>query len=101
MVVKHQLSFINVAKTTYSILFNQSHYRDCLNMDIAKLFLCLGLNYGNDEFIDKSKKYYKKLIMSSEELSPIDSKKNYLDLLLKSDINAQVFYARGNRIFYD
>jgi hypothetical protein len=100
-VVRHQSSFINIIKTIYSILFNQHHYRDCLNTDIAKLYLCLGLNHGGKEFIDKSKKYYQKLVMNREELSLIDRDEDYLNLLLKSDINAQIFYARGNQIFYD
>jgi|TARA_B100001964_G_C14167268_1_gene569721 hypothetical protein len=101
IVVRHQSSFINIIKTIYSILFNQHHYRDCLNTDIAKLYLCLGLNHGGKEFIDKSKKYYQKLVMNREELSLIDRDEDYLNLLLKSDINAQIFYARGNQIFYD
>ena len=39
--------------------------------------------------------------MNREELSLIDRDEDYLNLLLKSDINAQIFYARGNQIFYD
>ena len=97
----HRLSFINIAKTIYSILFNNPHHINCMNTDLAKLYLCIGLNEGEIKYIEKSKYYYKKLIVENKKPSSNLSNEQYLDLLMKVDINAQIFYANDSKVFYE
>jgi len=99
--LSHRLSYINMAKTIYSILFNNPHYRNCLNTDIAKLYLCIGLNERKSSYINKSKNYYQKLIIKNISPSSFMSDEQYLDSLMKADINAQIFYANDNKVFYE
>ena len=101
IVLIHRFSLINVIKYIYSIAFMNPHYRNCLNTDIAKLYLCLGLVEKKNMFINKSKSYYKKLTIRDNS-SPIHmSDEEYLDFLIKTDINSQLFYSNDNKVFYE
>jgi len=97
----HRYSFKNTLKNILSIIFRRHHYNNCLNTDIAKLYLCLSINSNNEEYFKKSQQYYKKLKLEERLYNPSNDKHEFITQLIMSDINARIFFEQGNIIYYE
>jgi len=96
---RYQYSLNNIAKVTYSFLSNNPHYRNCLNTDLSKLYFCIWLKDRKNKDIESSKFFYEKLRIKNKASTLHLSDKEFLDFLLKADINAQIFYSNENKVF--
>lgn len=101
LVLRHKLSFSSIAKKALSVLFSRHHYENCLNIDIAKLFMCLSLDSDNEYFFNKSRAHYKKLMLTEKLNTPSKDREQYLRQLITTDINARIFFEQGNAIYYE
>ena len=84
-----------------SVLLGRHHYKNCLNTDIAKLYMCLSIKNNSDEYFKKSQQYYKKLKLEERVYNPSSDKHEFMSQLIMSDINARIFFEQGNIIYYE
>ena len=98
LINRHRLSPKNIVKSLLSLVFRKHHYFDCLNIDLAKLYFCLSIK--DENFLKKSKHYFKKVKWNKKEQTLYNTKEEYLKQLIMGDINARIFSERGSRIFY-
>ena len=102
LILRHKFSFRNNIKRIYSFMARDPHYMNCLTMDIAKLYLCLGLSSDclDMTFIKKSVFYLTKLEKMDFDYSSPKDIDLLISKLLRLDINASLFYKKGNKIEY-
>ena len=102
LVFRHKISFINLIKLFFSKILRRHHFYDCLNTDLAKLYLCLSFDNNNDnDFLIKSKKYFNMLSFVKNNDSLLWDLGQYVNQLTLNDINSQMFIKRGDKIFYE
>ena len=101
VVLRHKLSFVNLAKMLLSKVFRRHHYYDCLNTDLAKLYLCLAIGNPDDGSLAKSKRYFSMITSVKSSQLPSPNLRQYIEQLILSDKNAQMFFERGSDIFYE
>ena len=98
LVTCHVTSPKALVKMLLSKCFKRTHFYDCLNVDIAKLYFCLSVN-------DKSKQNFCQKYLN--KVSTYSSNKDNTNLaclkkeILSVDKNSTLFIQRGPNIFYD
>ena len=101
VVARHKLSFVNLAKMLLSKVFRRHHYYDCLNTDLAKLYLCLAIGNPDSGSLAKSKQHFSMITSVKNSQFPSSNLNQYIEQLILSDKNAQMFFERGSDIFYE
>ena len=101
LVIKHKNSFTNIIKMMLSRIFRRHHYYDCLNIDLAKLYLCLAIEDDTNEYLLKSHFYLKKISSVNKNKIYSSDINEYIDQLICLDKNAYLFFERGSDIFYE
>lgn len=101
LIIRHKYSAANILKKILSVIFRHHHYQNCLDTDIAKLYMCLSINNNNNEYFNKSQNYYKKLKLKERLQNPSNDYNEYICQLIMADINARIFFEQGNTIYYD
>jgi hypothetical protein len=96
-----KMSPANIAKKLLSNLLARHHYQNCLNTDLAKLYMCLSLDSDDTVFLNKSRGYYKKLKLKEKLEAPSKDYQKFLRQLIMADINARIFFEQGSTIFYE
>tara|TARA_B100000963_G_scaffold359192_1_gene385770 strand:+ start:5900 stop:7021 length:1122 start_codon:yes stop_codon:yes gene_type:complete len=101
LIHRHKYSFKNILKSLLSIFLRRHHHKNCLDTDIAKLYMCLSIINNSDEYFKKSQQYYKKLKIVEKVYNPSIDKHEFISQLIMSDINASIFFEQGNIIYYE
>ena len=101
LISRHKRSMANITKAVLSIILRRHYYYDCLNTDLAKLYLCLSIGNDNPDFLSESKQCFKRISSIKNKQKISDDLNLYLDQLVKVDINSQIFSERGDDIFYE
>lgn len=99
---KHLKSPTSIIKKLLSKVLKRHHYFDCLNIDMAKLFLLSSIENNNDKFyLEESLRYLKKIKGTRICLEEYNSVDDLNEVILSADPNSVSFLSKENTIFYD